>query len=333
MATYYGTYGQKVQYLSSDPPAPQLGQVWYNSTSATLKVRSATAASWASGGNMNTARYQATNFGTQTSALANGGQSPTQTTSEIYNGTSWSPTTGSNIPRAGACSFGESSSSGVIVGGYRSGGGFEDNQTTNETWNGSSWTQNPVTNFRHGSNGGAGTATSGLVAGYTPGPNNNNKSESWNGSSWTNTPNLNTGSDEKMVAGTTQTAALAFASAPIPLNGTESWNGSTWTTIPGGTMNQSGVASRMAFGSQSLAGCFAGYDPATSGNISNTELWNGSTWSSSTNGPTAYRAGGSCGLQAAGLFNGGVAPNYPAGQTSTFEFNGPSVSTQTVTVS
>jgi hypothetical protein len=49
MATYYGTYGQKVQYLASDPSDPQIGQVWYNSTSATLKVQSATTAgAWAS---------------------------------------------------------------------------------------------------------------------------------------------------------------------------------------------------------------------------------------------------------------------------------------------
>ena len=58
MATYYGTYGQKVQYLASDPSDPQIGQVWYNSTSAVLKVRSATtSAAFASGGNMNTARF------------------------------------------------------------------------------------------------------------------------------------------------------------------------------------------------------------------------------------------------------------------------------------
>ena len=57
MATYYGTYGQKVQYLASDPSDPQIGQVWYNSTSAVLKVRSATTTgTWAAGGNMNTVR-------------------------------------------------------------------------------------------------------------------------------------------------------------------------------------------------------------------------------------------------------------------------------------
>jgi hypothetical protein len=58
MATYYGTYGQKVQYLASDPSDPQIGQVWYNSTSATLKVRQEVATNaWASGGNLGTARY------------------------------------------------------------------------------------------------------------------------------------------------------------------------------------------------------------------------------------------------------------------------------------
>ena len=82
MATYYGTYGQKVQYLASDPSDPQTGQVWYNSTSAVLKVRSVTTSSaWAAGGNLNTARTEIAGAGdgTQTSALASGG-APTGTT-------------------------------------------------------------------------------------------------------------------------------------------------------------------------------------------------------------------------------------------------------------
>ena len=36
MADYKGIKGFKVQSLASDPSAP-VGQVWYNSTSATLK--------------------------------------------------------------------------------------------------------------------------------------------------------------------------------------------------------------------------------------------------------------------------------------------------------
>ena len=70
MSDYYGTYGQKVQYLSSDPPAPQTGQVWYNSTSATLKVRAVTTTgAWATSGNLNTARGVIASAGTATANL------------------------------------------------------------------------------------------------------------------------------------------------------------------------------------------------------------------------------------------------------------------------
>jgi hypothetical protein len=95
MATYYGTYGQKVQYLASDPSDPQTGQVWYNSTSATLKVQSATTAgAWATGGNLNTARSDTGGAGaTKDAALVFGGlgppPAPTATgITESYNGTS-----------------------------------------------------------------------------------------------------------------------------------------------------------------------------------------------------------------------------------------------------
>jgi len=98
MTTYYGLYGQKVQYLASDPTDVQIGQVWYNSTSATLKVRSATTTgTWAAGGNLNTARYGMGNAGIQTANIAFGGATPTTTTAvENYNGTSW--TSGTSMP-------------------------------------------------------------------------------------------------------------------------------------------------------------------------------------------------------------------------------------------
>jgi len=37
MATYIGIKGITIQSLASDPSNPVEGQVWYNSTSATLK--------------------------------------------------------------------------------------------------------------------------------------------------------------------------------------------------------------------------------------------------------------------------------------------------------
>ena len=76
MATYYETYGQKVQYLASDPASPQNGQVWFNSTSNLLKVGVTQQGAWATGGNLSNARGALGGAGTQTSALAFGGTLP-----------------------------------------------------------------------------------------------------------------------------------------------------------------------------------------------------------------------------------------------------------------
>ena len=56
MATYYGTKGQKIQALATDPSNLTEGQVWYNSTSRTLKVYKSFTNAWSTGGNLGTAR-------------------------------------------------------------------------------------------------------------------------------------------------------------------------------------------------------------------------------------------------------------------------------------
>jgi hypothetical protein len=77
MADYKGIKGFKVQYLSADPSDPNIGQVWYNDTSKDLKYTEFAAASWATGGNLNTTRRELAGLGTQTSALAAGGYNAT----------------------------------------------------------------------------------------------------------------------------------------------------------------------------------------------------------------------------------------------------------------
>jgi hypothetical protein len=91
MAEYKGIKGFKVQYLSADPSNPIIGQTWYNSTSKDLKYTGATAAaSWATGGNLGTARYGLAGAGTQTAGLAFGGEVPPNTgATEEYNGSAW----------------------------------------------------------------------------------------------------------------------------------------------------------------------------------------------------------------------------------------------------
>jgi hypothetical protein len=71
MSEYKGIKGFSIQSLSADPADPNIGQVWYNSTSGSWKVTSVTTAgSWATGGNLNTARRYLAGAGTQTEALA-----------------------------------------------------------------------------------------------------------------------------------------------------------------------------------------------------------------------------------------------------------------------
>src|SRR6056300_1511340 len=60
--------------VASDPPSPDAGQIWYNTTDKALRayIQSSTG-SWATGGNMNTGRQVLGSGGTKTAALAYGG--------------------------------------------------------------------------------------------------------------------------------------------------------------------------------------------------------------------------------------------------------------------
>jgi hypothetical protein len=81
MAEYKGIKGFKVQYLDQDPVP--------------------TVAGWSSGGTMGTARTELAGFGTQTAALAAGGEiapGPVTAATEEYDGSTWTP--GGNLGTA-----------------------------------------------------------------------------------------------------------------------------------------------------------------------------------------------------------------------------------------
>jgi hypothetical protein len=94
MAEYINIKGQNIEVVASDPANPTIGQIWYNSTSNTLKGGGVTTAgAWATGNNMNTARSALTGGATQTAAVGFGGEAPggDSAATENYDGTSWSP--------------------------------------------------------------------------------------------------------------------------------------------------------------------------------------------------------------------------------------------------
>jgi hypothetical protein len=85
MTTYNEIAGRRVNFLSSDPTYVDTnsdGQVWYNSSTATLKSWLPTGA-WISGGNLPSARGYTGGAGTQTAALVFGGNIPVGTTSRL----------------------------------------------------------------------------------------------------------------------------------------------------------------------------------------------------------------------------------------------------------
>ena len=90
MATYKDLKGTNIQVISSDPTYPIDGQVWYDSTNNVLKGnKGAPVAAWTTTNSLNNARYGLGGAGTQSSALAIGGNPPATpygAETESYNG-------------------------------------------------------------------------------------------------------------------------------------------------------------------------------------------------------------------------------------------------------
>ena len=175
MTTYNEIAGRRVNFLSSDPTyidTNSEGQVWYNSSTATLKSWLPTG-TFSAGGNMNTPRRGPYATGTQTASLAAGGFQPPFTflsATELYNGTAW--TTNPASLGSGRYTGGSSSSaagtqtSSVIFGGYRAPPTATWN--TAENWNGTGWTSTGSMNTARYGISGFGTQTAALGAGgYT----------------------------------------------------------------------------------------------------------------------------------------------------------------------
>jgi hypothetical protein len=236
MADYKNIKGFNIQYLDSDPPNPIEGQMWFNSTSQTLKgveAGGAPAGTWASGGSLNTGTNSQVGAGTQTAALNISGSSTARTTVvESYDGSSWSTVTSVNVARneAGGCG---TQTAALFVGGTSNNTPAIEGNT--ELYNGTSWTEvNNMTSARDNLVQAFGTQTASIVAGGAPGPVAT-FTESWNGTSWTEVSDLP--APRALAAQTgTQTAGLlisGFTTLPAYARPTSvlSWNGSSWTEI------------------------------------------------------------------------------------------------------
>jgi len=282
MAEYKAIHGTLFQHKTSDP----LGTGIPN-------------AAWASGGNMNTARQYVGAFGSQTAGLVAGGETSTSVNNvEQYDGTSWTEIAEINTTRYGLEGFGNSYTSGFVV------GGAPDKAET-ESWNGTSWTE--VGDLPQGTERGgcAGTSTSAFyVGGYKyPSPAApTNVGYDWDGSSWGTGNNINTTRDRMGAAGVVTSGIVFGGTSPGGQHAqAELYNGSAWTET--GDLNTArrelGASGFDRTNAQALG--FGGEPPA----VAHTESFDGSAWTEVANLSTARAAGGGLGTSPLAAFAGG----------------------------
>ena len=226
MATYEEIYGKRVEVVSSDPTlsAANEGQVWYNSTTGTLKgVVKIKAVS--SGANTSNSKQYRGGCGTQAANLVMGGEPATNSTEE-YDSISWSA--GGNWPASTKVGVGLGTQTAAIGAGGGPGSPPQFYSAAN-TYNGSSWTGIPALNTARGYLGGCGTTTAGLVFGgcRIPGNTAQTHSEEYNGASWSEGSDLLVASKGMAGAGI-QTAALGYGGSPNTTS-TYDYNGTSWS--------------------------------------------------------------------------------------------------------
>ena len=303
MATYKEIVGQKITKVTSDPSEPKTGQMWYNSTTGSLRGLSVLSA-WSSGGPLITARNSLGSFGTQTASVGVAGNTTTAVANtEEYNGSGWS--NGTNYP----ASLRWPEGTGTLTAGIVAGGGPSRVTTVNK-YDGTSWTS--ANGIPTATNAGAmfGVQASCVYAlGYTG--SNTGASYEFDGTNWTNGGTANTARRELAGSGTL-TAGLVFGGSPATA-ATEEYDGTSWTASGNLGTARYGLAGSNA-GTQDSSLAFSGGNPA----ITTNERYNGSTWSTDTAVSTAARFLGGTGTANSALKFGGYTGSAQTGSTEEY---------------
>ena len=187
MSDFKTLKGLYIKHVSSDPSNLIEGQIWYNTTTQTLKV-APLISSWAAGGDLNTAREAATGFGdSDTLAVAATGAAVPNTitvNTETYDGSSWTESGNVSAGRRYAGGGGTQTAA-VIFGGDTS----TDNTgltAVTEEWGGSSWTNSNNLSATARSAIGFGIQTAAVAVGGQTAPEALvTEVEEYNGSTWT----------------------------------------------------------------------------------------------------------------------------------------------------
>jgi hypothetical protein len=293
------------------------GSIYYNSSNGNFEFVGLGTGAWSTGGTMNNdERYISAAAGTNTAAVAFGGQAPVIGKTETYNGTAWTEVNALNTARSYLGGAGTQPAALAIC------GGPSPPYNNVESWDGTNWTE--VSEVNAGGNaygsGSCGTQTAALITMRISGPEA--YTEKWDGSSWTEVGDMNNSREGGAVCGTS-TSAIAGGGATVTHS--ESWNGSAWTEVSElNTARQTLGGS----GSSNTDGLiFGGNVPGAQGGATtapNTESWNGTSWTEVADLASAQYGGGAgkSGSSSTSTFvSGGSSPSAPTGNTEEWSFS------------
>jgi len=316
VSTYREIIGKKIKKVSSDPSSGTEGEMWYNSTTGTLRGPAILSA-WTSGGPLVSIAGDVANLGTQTASLCAGGSdNPTAENVDITqegNGTGFSLGGTLNTARRGCAGFG-TQTAGVCFGGYST-----TYTNVTEEYNGTAWTNGNNTPVSPGTaswcSGGTLTAGIGYTGSYLgpPSPSNNAKQTiEYDGTNWADANQLTRSGGDGANGFGIQTAALCAGQASVPGSPSastlvEEYDGTNWAS---GTVLPTAAAYGGSGGIQTAGMIFGGGSDGSPGyptKVTTTQSWNGTSWTTVPSLATARMGtqGGPVGSNTASQLMGG----------------------------
>jgi len=335
MATYNEIKGDTVEVRATDPANPQIGEIWYNSTTGVIKGYAVKASAWSSGGNLNNAR-ETQGFGTLTAGLVAGGSPGIASTVEEYDGSTWTSSTALPADRNQVGPATQSPQTAGLIFAGNSPPGSATN--TSLEWDGSTWTSGGNYPASLARLAGAGTQTSALGAGgkYP----HSNVAATYDGSSWTAISNIGTARYGLAGGGASDSSAVIFGGSDqsFPtfnvVGNTEEWNGSSWSEVNNlntarAYLGGCGTQTSALVGAGLIG---SGTPPAISMGSAISEEYDGTSWAATANPAIARHTTGMGGTASTSAFMAG-GNTVPGLSTATEEYNASPIGTVTLTTS
>lgn len=322
MASYEEIHGKRVETFSSDPTLDSSyeGQVWFNSTSGTLKTV-VTSDAFISGTPIPTAKSTWHRAGTMTAGLFCAGNASTgfTTSTEEWNGLGFSQGGAIGTALYVNTGFG-TQTAGASAAGRPTNPSSGDTNATFE-YDGSTWTSVNAANLAARTRQSFGVQTAGAMVGgfqqttsaYT------NATEEYDGTNWTTVTAAPTNLSGSTCMGTQTAAIVGVGGAPTNVVTMLAYDGTNWTSSP--SMNNArSAAAAGGTGATNTAGLVFGGSPYSPTASATAERWDGTSFTNSPASLSTARIGAGI---SDGSTNGIILGGYQgtAFQSAVEEFN------------